>query len=60
MDNLLDILIVGANASGFTIDYLEALTAGLSLQAARRVIDNVSSMPSCMKVSDNPNVAYKG
>ncbi len=52
----IDILVAGANRSGFTIDYLEALTSGLSIQDARKVIGNASAMPSYMKSSDNPNV----
>ena len=52
----IDDLIVGANTSGFTIDYLDALTVGLSRHAARRVIGNASSMPSYMKSNDNPYV----
>lgn len=52
--NRLDTLIRGARATGFTIDYLEALTAGLSIQACRKVIGNASAMPSYMKSSDNP------
>lgn len=49
-------LIDGARASGFTIDFLEALTQGLDSQALRKVIGNASSMPSYMKSSDNPYV----
>lgn len=52
----LDILVEGARRSGFTIDYLDSLTLGLSRQALRRVIGNASSMPSIMKSSDNPYV----
>ena len=52
----LEQLITAANETGFTMDYLELLTAGLSSQAARKVIDNASSMPSYMKSSDNPYV----
>ena len=52
----LDDLIEAARRTGFTIDYLESLTSGLSRQAARKVMDNASSMPSYMKSSDNPYV----
>ena len=52
----LTLLIQGAKSTGLTIDYLEALTAGLSLQALRKVIGNASSMPSYMKSSDNPYI----
>lgn len=52
----LDLLIHGARSTGFTIDYLEEISRGLSNQALRRVIGNASSMPSYMKSSDNPNV----
>lgn len=52
----IEILIAAARETGFTIDYLEALTVGLSLQACRRVMGNASSMPSYMKSSDNPYV----
>ena len=50
----LDALIDGAAQSGLTIDALEALTSGLSLQALRKVIGNASSMPAYRKSSDNP------
>jgi len=56
MQSRLDALQEGARVSGFTIDFLDHLTAGLSLQAARKVIGNASSMPSNMKSSDNPYV----
>lgn len=52
----IDLLRCAANDTGFTIDYLEALTAGLSRNAALKVIGNASSMPSYMKSSDNPYV----
>nr|WP_233544936.1 hypothetical protein [Pseudooceanicola sediminis] len=50
------LLIEAARKTGFTIDYLEALTAGLSLQATLRVIGNASAMPSYMKSSESPYV----
>ena len=56
MTDRLDDLINGALESGFTIDYLEALTAGLSSQARRKVIGNASALPKYMKSSDNPYV----
>lgn len=56
-DDLLDVLIEGARKSGYTIDYLDYLVDGLSLQAARKVIGNASALPSMMKSSDNPYVA---
>lgn len=56
-DERIDLLIWGAAETGCTIDYLEALTAGLSLHAARRVIGNVSGLPAYMKSSDNPYVS---
>ena len=49
----------GAAATGFTIDFLEALTQGLSRQALRKVIGNASSMPSYMKSSDSPYLLRK-
>lgn len=55
MDRL-DELRAGADQSGFTLDFLEALTSGLSRQAMRKVIGNASSMPSYMKSSDNPHL----
>ena len=55
----IDLLIKQARITGFTIDYLEALTAGLSLNACLRVIGNASSMPSYMKSSDNPYARRK-
>lgn len=55
MDRL-DILIDGARRTGYTIDFLEALTQGLSNQACRRLIGNVSAMPSYMKSNDTPYV----
>ena len=51
-----DLLIEAARATGFTIDYLEALTKDLSRQAFLKVIDNASSIPSIMKSIDNPYV----
>ena len=52
----IDFLRAAARRTGFTIDYLEALTSGLSRKAARKVMGNASSMPSYMKSSDNPYV----
>lgn len=54
MTDRLDELREGARASGLTIDFLEALTQGLSRQALRKVIGNASSLPSYMKSSDSP------
>ena len=59
MRDRIDILQAGAAASGFTIDFLEALTQGLSRQELRKVMGNASSMPSYMKSSDNPNLRRK-
>nr|WP_236641492.1 hypothetical protein [Paracoccus aeridis] len=56
MTKRLEMLRAGAAASGFTIDFLEALTQGLSRQATLKVIGNASAMPSYMKSSDNPYV----
>lgn len=59
MGNILDrvtVLREGAKATGFTIDYLDALSRGLSIQALRKLIGNASEMPSYMKSSDNPYV----
>lgn len=56
-DTRLDDLIAGAEASGLTIDFLEALTQGLDSQARRRVIGNASALPAYMKSSDNPYVS---
>ena len=58
-DERLDALILAARDTGFTIDYLEALTASLSRQAVLSVIGNASAMPSYMKSSDNPYVRRK-
>lgn len=55
----LDILRRGAHSSGFTIDFLDTLTSGLSRHALRKVIDNVSSMPSTVKSSDSPHLFRK-
>ena len=54
MQDRLTLLRDGARDSGITIDFLEALTQGLSRQALRKVIGNASSMPSYMKSSDSP------
>lgn len=56
MDRL-DLLINEAVRTGFTMDYLEALTSGLDNQAALRVIGNVSELPRYMKSNDNPYVS---
>lgn len=58
MDRI-EFLRQAAQKTGFTIDYLEVMTRGLSRQAALRVIGNASSMPSYMKSSDNPYVRRK-
>lgn len=50
----IDDLREGARKSGFTIDFLEFLTHGLSRQALRKVMGNASSMPSYMKSSESP------
>lgn len=55
----LDLIIRTASETGFTIDYLECLSSGLSRQACLRLMGNASSMPSYMKSSDNPNVLRK-
>lgn len=52
----LDALLEGARNSGFTVDYLEFLSRGLSLSATRKLMGNASAMPSYMKSSDNPYV----
>lgn len=52
----IDELISGAKASGFTIDYLEALTRGLSGSARNKVIENLTTLPAEMKAIDNPHV----
>lgn len=52
----IDDLAEGARKSGFTIDFLEALTQGLSRQARLKVIGNASSMPSYMKSKDSPYI----
>ena len=46
----------GARKSGLTIDFLDALTQGLSRQALLKVMGNASSMPSIMKSSDSPYI----
>lgn len=53
----LDALISAAAASGFTIDFLEALTQGLDLSALAIVLGNASKLPQYMKSSDNPYVS---
>lgn len=50
----IDELCAAANASGLTIDLLEALTHGLSRQAFLKVMGNASSLPSYMKSSETP------
>ena len=50
------LILQGAEETGMTIDCLAYLLDGLSLQACRKVIGNVSSMPKNMKSSDNPYV----
>lgn len=54
--NRIDILREGARRTGMTMDYLEALTKGLSIQALRKVIGNAASIPSYMKSSDSPHL----
>lgn len=56
MTSRIDRLLEAARDTGFTMDYLERLTDGLSIQAERKVISNVSEMPSYMKSSGNPYV----
>ena len=56
---MIDLLRAAARDSGFTIDFLDALTQDLPRQAALKVIGNASSMPSYMKSSDNPYVRRK-
>ena len=56
MSDRIERLIEAANKTGFTIDYLEAITADLSIHAERKVIGNASAMPSYMKSKDNPYV----
>ncbi len=55
-DERTEALREGARQSGFTIDFLDALTHGLSRQALLKVIGNASSMPSIMKSSDSPYI----
>lgn len=45
----LDALIAAARESGLTIDLLDGMTRGLSRQAFRRVMGNISALPSCMR-----------
>jgi hypothetical protein len=52
-------LIVAARETGFTIDFLDQLTIGLSRRAFLKVMDNASSTPSYMKSNDNPYVFRK-
>ncbi len=52
----LELLLKASRETGFTVDYLELLTRGLSRSACLRLIGNASSMPSYMKSSDNPYV----
>lgn len=54
MTKRIDLLIEGAKRSGLTMDYLEALTAGLSKKALRKVIGNASAIPSYMKSRESP------
>ena len=51
-----EMLRLGAQQSGFTMDFLQRLTQGLDCQACLRVIGNASSIPSYMKSNDNPYV----
>lgn len=55
----IDELRAGARVTGFSIDFLEALTQGLSRQAFLKVIGNASSMPSYMKSNDSPYLFRK-
>lgn len=52
----IDELIAGAEASGFTVDFLADITQGLSRQAFRKVIGNASSIPQNRKSRDSPYV----
>lgn len=54
-----DELRQAARSSGFTMDFLEALSQGLSRHAFRKVMGNASSMPSYMKSSDSPYLLRK-
>lgn len=55
-DERIDALRYGARKSGFTIDFLDALTQGLSRQALLKVIGNASSLPSIMKSRESPYI----
>lgn len=55
-DERIELLRYGARTTGFTIDFLDALTQGLSRQALLSVIGNASSMPSIMKSSESPYI----
>lgn len=58
-DEYIEILVSGAEETGFTVDFLHSLTSGLSRQACLSVIGNASSMPAYMKSSDNPYVSRR-
>lgn len=53
----IDLLTQAASENGLTIDYLEALTRGLSRKACLKVIGNASTLPAYMKSNDNPYVS---
>lgn len=55
-DERIEALREGAIRSGLTIDFLDALTQGLSRQALLKVIGNASSMPSIMKSNERPYI----
>ena len=54
MTDRIEELRKAARETGFTIDFLEGITQGLSRQAFLKVIGNASSMPSYMKSSESP------
>lgn len=55
----IEMLRQAAKESGFTMDFLDHLSMGLSNRAFRKFIGNVSSSPSYMKSKDSPYVFRK-
>ncbi len=52
-----DKLIAAADASGFTVDYLEWLSRGLEAKAEAILFGNISTLPQNMKSSGNPYIS---
>lgn len=52
----IDALMSAARETGFTIDFLDQLSMGLSSNAFRRFIGNALMSPSYMKSKESPYV----